>query len=221
MLHRMANAAEFRCRLCLVTPPDYSSDAFAPRVADALAGGDVASLIITAPHNDATALQAAAEALVPIALNRGVAALIHNDTRVAARTKADGVHIDTGAADVAAALESLRNRKIVGAGGIRSRHEALEIGNVEPDYLFFGRLDGDFTDGIFPRARELAAWWSQVTVIPAMVMGGRELASVEEAASDGIGFVALASAVWNDPRGPRAAVAEANDRLALVREPAE
>jgi thiamine-phosphate pyrophosphorylase len=216
----MANPADIRCRLCLVTPPAYDAEAFAPQLANALAGGDVASLIITADGKDPHALQRAAEVLVPIAEARGVAALIHNDTRIAARTKADGVHIDTGGEDVAAALEAFRNKKIVGVGNAHSRHEALELAELEPDYLFFGRLDGDTADGIFPTALDLASWWSSVTIIPAIVMGGRKLASVDEAAANGIEFVALSSAVWDDPRGPSATVAEVAERLAKVQEPA-
>lgn len=216
----MANPADPRCRLCLVTPPAYDAAAFAPRLADALAGGDVASFIISASIDDPASLQRVAEKLVPIAEARGVAALIHNDTRVAARTNADGVHIDTGREDLAAAMESLRKKKIVGAGNVSSRHDAMELAEVEPDYLFFGRLDGDMADAIFPKALELAAWWSQVTVIPAIVMGGRALGSVDEAAREGIEFVALSAAVWTDPRGPAAAVAEVAERLASVREPA-
>ena len=216
----MANPADIRCRLCLVTPPAYDADAFASRLADALAGGDVASLIITADEKDPTALQRAAEALVPIAEARGVASLIHNDTRIAARAKADGVHVDTGREDLAAALEAFGKKKIVGAGNARSRHEALEFAELEPDYLFFGRLDGDTDDGIFPAALDLAAWWSSVTIIPAIVMGGRKLASVDEAAANGIAFVALSSAIWDDARGPAAVVAEVAERLAMVREPA-
>ena len=216
----MANPSDIRCRLCLVTPPAFDADSFAPRLADALAGVDVASLIITAHGKDPTAMQRAAEALAPIAEARGVASLIHNDTRIAARTRADGVHIDTGGEDLAAALEAFRKKKIVGAGNARSRHEALELAELEPDYLFFGRLDGDTADGIFPAALDLAAWWSSVTIIPAIVMGGRKLASVDEAAANGIAFVALSSAIWNDARGPAAAVAEVAERLAMVREPA-
>ena len=51
-----------------------------------------------------------------------------------------------------------------------------------------------------------------------MIMGGRTLASVAEAAREGIEFVALCRAVWDDPRGPAAAVAEAEERLAASRE---
>jgi thiamine-phosphate pyrophosphorylase len=216
----MSNAADTSCRLCLVTPPDYEPAAFAGALAEGLAGGDVASLIITAPRGKPADHQRAAELLVPVAARRGVAALIHNDTRTCERTKADGVHIDGGIADLRAALGALRGRKIVGAGGVPSRDDAMAMGEAGADYLFFGRLDGDTADDIFPKALDLAAWWASVTVIPAMVMGGRTVASVATAARNGIDFVVLSSAVWGDRRGPRAAVADAVELLAMAREAA-
>src|SRR5919198_483541 len=120
------------------------------------------------------------EAEAPIAVARGVAAIIHNDTRIVGRTGADGVHVDGGAADLADAVAALRKKKIVGAGGIRSRHEAMLAGESDPDYLFFGRLDGDNGPEIFDKSLELAAWWSSLFVIPAIVMGGNMVASVAE-----------------------------------------
>src|SRR6478736_5607943 len=108
----MPEAEKSRCRLCLVTP----------------LGVDPA---------DPNVLQRMAEGLVPIAAARGVATLIHNDTRIVGRTGADGVHIDSGAADLAEAAAALRRKKIVGAGGVRSRHEAMLAGESDPDYVFF------------------------------------------------------------------------------------
>ena len=210
----MANDIASRCRLCLVAPAGVDAGTFAPRVADALSGGDVASLIIAAHPTDPAALQKAAEAFVPIAQEAGAAAIVHGDTRIVGRSKADGVLVDGGLADLAAALAALHPKRMVGAAGLTSRHEALAAGEAAPDFLFFGRLDGDSGDGIFPKALDLAAWWSDVTVIPAIVMGGKTLASVREAAEAGIEFVALSKAVWDDPRGARAAVAEACERLA-------
>ena len=207
----MAEAS--RARLCLVTPAVGDPAGFAPRLADALSGGDVATLIVTAA---AANLQALAEAAVPLAQARDVAVLVHNDTRVAGRAKADGVHVDSGIADLRDAVATLRPRRIVGAGGFMTRHDAMLAGEADPDYLFFGRLDGDTEDGIFPKALDLAAWWSSVFVIPAIVMGGKAIASVDEAAAAGIEFVALRDAVWSHPGGPSAAVAEANRRLAAV-----
>lgn len=213
----MPEADAPRSRLCLVTPHDIDPEDLARRVDDALAGGDVASLIV---DGEGERLQPLAEAVVPSAQARGVAVLVRNDTRIAGRAKADGVHIDSGLADLKTAAEKLRPKLIVGAGGARARHEAMTLGEANPDYLFFGRLDGDTLDGIFPKALDLAAWWSELFVIPAIVMGGRTIASVEEAARAGVEFVALRSAVFDDPRGAAAAVEEANRRLAAVAEPA-
>src|SRR3954452_14698263 len=84
------------CRLCLVTPPVIDPQTFAPQLQAALAAGDVACLIIAPAQGSPAALQRLAEILTPPAQARGVAALIVNDTRVAGRVGADGVHVDTG-----------------------------------------------------------------------------------------------------------------------------
>jgi len=209
-----------RCRLCLVTPADHSRVDCERLVAAALSGGDVAALIITtaADATDPDWLQGVAEAVVPIAANRGVAAIVHNDTRIAGRVRADGIHIDTGPEGVAAAVDAARGKRMVGAGGVASRHDAMVNAEAEPDYLFFGLLDGDRDAEIFGKALELASWWSEVAVIPAVVMGGSAIDSVDAARDAGVDFVALRRAVWNDPRGPAAAVADANARLAVPAE---
>lgn len=211
----MPHADESRCRLSLVTPKILDVTEFGPRLDAALAGGDVASLIITASPE---ALQSAAEALSPIAQAHGVAALVHNDTRIAGRARADGVHVDADITELETAIDAFHPDRIVGAGGLRSRHDAMTVGGVDPDYLFFGRLDGDSEDGIFVAALDLAAWWSSLFVIPAVVMGGRSLESAIEAARAGIEFVALRDAVWTHPGGPGEAVAEANRLLASATE---
>jgi thiamine-phosphate pyrophosphorylase len=203
------------CRLCLVAPEIVDAATFPGQLTAALKGGDVAALILTSPDEQL------AKALVRIAQDREVAALVLDDTRLAGRAHADGIHIETGMGDLKIALEKLRGRSIVGAGGLKSRHEAMTAGEVEPDYLFFGRLVGDNAPAIFPKALDLARWWSGLFEIPAMVMGGSDLASVTEAAAAGIEFVALRSAVWEHPEGPSAAVAEANRLIrATARVPA-
>ena len=210
-----------RTRLCLVTRSAADLAALTRSVGDALSGGDVASLIVTGDPADPSFLQRAAQAFVPIAQNAGAAAMIHNDTQVAGRARADGVHVDGGMGDLRDAIASFQPKRMVGAGEIHSRHDAMAIGELGPDYLFFGRLGDEAGDGIHAASLDLAGWWSTVTVIPAIVMGGRTVASVEEAARAGVEFVALSGAVWDDPRGPRAAVAEACERLAAMAEPAE
>lgn len=203
------------CRLCLVTPVGMPPERFAPALDDALAGGDVASLIVTAASADLAAL---AEVAVPRAQAHGVAALIHNDTEIALRTGADGIHADDRRADLPALVTAHHPDRIVGIGNLTSRHQAMSAGEAEPDYVFFGRLDGDTADTIFPKAFELAAWWAGLFQIPAVVMGGAGIGSVSQALNAGIEFVALRRAVWAHPDGPGAAVAAANRLLAEARE---
>ena len=208
----MPEANEYRCRLCLVTPVGNDDDRLPALLEAALDGGDVASLIITG--TDAALAERAAK-LTPIAQARGVAVLVQNDTQIAGRAKADGLHIDTGLADLKDAIDNYRPDKIVGAGDLHTRHDAMAAGEADPDYVFFGRLDGDGDVGIYPTALDLAAWWSALFVVPAMVMGGGSPESVQQAAESGVDFVALGRAVWEHPQGPSAAVAEANRLLAL------
>jgi thiamine-phosphate pyrophosphorylase len=212
----MARVEADTCRLCLVTPSGATPDTFAAALDDALAGGAVASLIITAASADD--LARLAEAAVPIAQAHGVAALIHNDTEIALKTGADGVHIDDHRSDLPALITSLHPHGIAGVGNLTTRHDAMTAGETEPDYVLFGRLDGDMAAAIFPKALELAQWWAAFFEIPAIITGGTDLASVRQAHEAGIEFVALRRAVWEHSGGPGAAVATANRLLGRARD---
>lgn len=205
------------CRLCLVTPLGATPETVGATLEVALIGGDVASLIVTASPGELGRLAAAT---VPLAQAHGVAALIHNDREVALSTGADGVHVDDRRADLAAIVAALHPDRIAGIGNLTSRHDAMTAGEAQPDYVFFGRLDGDNGAAIFPKAFDLAEWWSALFEIPAVVMGGADLASVRQASTAGIEFVALRRAVWEHPDGPGAAVAAANRLLAETQDAA-
>ena len=77
----------------------------------------------------------------------------------------------------------------------------MEAGEIGVDYVFFGRPHGDTHDAPHPKALDLAEWWSELMEIPAVVMAGRSLDSVAEAAATGAAFVALHEAVWSHPAG--------------------
>lgn len=201
-------------RLCLVTPAEFDSVRFAPLLDAALRSGDVASLILDLAHLDAEAAASAAERLVPIAQANGVAAIIAGDWSLVQASGADGVLVAAGQAELRRAVETFHPDRIVGGGGLKTRHEAMLAGETDCDFLFFGRLDGDTSDEIFDKALDMAAWWSVVFEIPAMVMGGRVLGSVIEAVDARVEFVALRDAVWLHPDGASAAVAEANRLIA-------
>lgn len=191
-----------RTRLCLITPSPRPAD-FDSALAAALEAGDIASLLIDGDGPDTAGL-------VQTAIARDVAAIIVGGTDPG---MADGLHLEAGGTALKAARKHLGDARMLGVGGVRSRHDAMTAGEVLPDYLFFGRIDGDDTPEIHPRALELAGWWAELFEIPAMIMGGSAIGSVTEAAAAGIEFVALKRAVWDYPDGPAAAILAANRLL--------
>lgn len=201
---------EDRCRLVLIVPDAEDSATLAEQLGHALRGGDVASVIIPQYGLDDSAFQKRAELLVPVVQNAGAAALISGDTRVAGRAKADGLHLSGSMEELAETMEKFSPKLIVGTSMAKDRHTALEVGELRPDYIFFGRLDGDIKPEAHPKNLALGEWWASMVEIPCIVMGGTDLACVEAVAETGAEFVALRAAIFEAAAGPAAAVAEAN-----------
>ncbi len=198
-----------RCRIVLIASPRVPHE----RIRAALAGGDVASLILDADGLDEAAFQAFAERVVAPAQAAGVAVVIAGDSRIAGRAQADGLHVEGGKQELADAIERHQDRMMIGAGGARTRDDALELGEERPDYIFFGRFGYDTRPEPHARNLSLGAWWAEMIEIPCIVMAGSEIASVEAVAATGAEFVALSAAIFADGVDPAAAVAEANALL--------
>ncbi|MFC6490152.1 thiamine phosphate synthase [Nitratireductor sp. GCM10026969] len=200
-----------RCRLVLIAPP--TGEGMLERVDSALAGGDVASLVIPAYGADEAAFQEHAERLTRMAQARGVAAIIAGEPRMAARVGADGVHIEGTKAELAEVIGKHQAKMMVGCGGAKNRDTALELGETQPDYIFFGRFGYDGKPEPHPRNLALGEWWSQLVEIPCIVLAGADIASVDDVARTGAEFVALGNAVFAAGADPAQMVAEANARL--------
>lgn len=204
---------EDRCRLVLIVPDIADAEEKARVVGDALKGGDVASVIIPQYALDDAAFQKHAELLVPLIQDAGAAALVVDNSRVAGRVKADGLHISGNAAALADAKENHAPKMIVGGGNAMDRHHALEIGEVQPDYIFFGKIDGDIKPEAHSKNLALGEWWSSMIAIPSIVMGGQDPASALAVAEAGVEFVALREAVFADPALAATVVARVNAEL--------
>lgn len=207
------STVEDRCRLVLVAPEITDAAEAARIMADALKGGDVASVIVPQYGLSDIEFQKIAEAMVPVIQKAGAAALIAGDSRVAGRAKADGLHISGGLEPLQEAIEKFAPKLIVGGGNAQDRHHALEIGEVQPDYVFFGKLDGDIKPEAHPKNLALAEWWASMVEIPCIVMGGTDPQSVLEIAETGAEFAALRLAVFADPARAAAIVQETNALL--------
>lgn len=207
------STVENRCRLVLVAP-EIADPAEAVRImSDALKGGDVASVIVPQYGFDDSTFQKIAESLVPVIQKAGAAALVAGDSRVAGRAKADGLHIVGGVEPLAEAIEKFTPKLIVGGGNAQERHRALEMGELQPDYIFFGKLDGDIKPEAHPKNLALAEWWASMVEIPCIVMGGTDPASVLAIAEMGAEFAALRLAVFAEPERAATIIQEANALL--------
>ena len=199
-----------RCRLVLITPDLEVLSELKECVENALRGGDVASVIIPQRQMDEQTFQSFAETLVPIIQKADAAALIAGDTRVMGRVKADGVHVVGNAEDVYDAVQDFTPQKIVGGGNAKDRHAALSIGDTQPDYLFFGKIDGDIKPDAHPKNLALGQWWAEFVEVPCIVSGGTHLDSVEQVAETGCDFIALGKAVFAKPEEAALKVSEIN-----------
>lgn len=200
-----------RCRLVLIAPaPSSGEEAL---VEAALSGGDVASLIIPPYDADEAEFQARAEALTRLAQARGVAVMVAGEPRIAARVQADGVHFEGSKAELAEIIAKHQGRMMVGCGGAANRDDALELGEMQPDYIFFGRFGYDVRPEPHPRNLTLGAWWAEMIRIPCIVLAGSHTGSVVDVAKTGAEFVALGNAVFAPGADPAREVAEANALL--------
>jgi thiamine-phosphate pyrophosphorylase len=148
-----------------------------------------------------------------MAQERGIAVMIEGDTRIASRVGADGVHFEGRKPALEDLIEKFQGRMMIGAGGAKTRDDALGLGEARPDYMFFGRFGYDNTPAPHPRNLSLGSWWARMIELPCIVMAGTEIASVEAVAATGAEFVALSSAIFAEDADPAAAVAAANTLL--------
>jgi thiamine-phosphate pyrophosphorylase len=200
-------------RLTLLTPL-LGETAFVSQLEAACGAGDVAAVIARLEQADERSLIKRIKALAPAAQSHGAALLVSAPgeidlAMVAARGGADGVHIEVETDAVADLRERLKGERILGVGGVRSKHDAMAIGEAGADYLLLGEPRADGSIPPLDAVIERAAWWAEIFETPCIAYAPT-LGDVPAVAATGAEFVALGDAVWQHPQGPAEAV-----RLAL------
>lgn len=204
---------EARCRLVLSVPKHFAAAPDGGALTDLLAAGDIASIIVPGFDLDEQAYQKLVEMAVDVTRSLDVAVLAVDDTRIAARAGADGIHVTGSQPVVEDVIDKFSDKMIVGVGGVTTRHDALRRAEAQPDYIYFGRFEKDIKPAPHPKNLEIATWWAQMVEIPCIVMGGNDVETLAEAASTGADFVALSHAVFGEGKDPAAMVARANALL--------
>jgi thiamine-phosphate pyrophosphorylase len=204
-----------RCSLYLVTPLLSAADAsaFVKIFAEALSAAPIACALVRLTAGAQSNAEAALARFVRVAQDADCALLIENDVRLAARLGADGVHVAGADQDLAAAIERLRPERIVGAGSLRTRDEAMMAGEMGADYVMFGEPQGGRAMGL-TTLTERVAWWAEIFETPCVAYV-ETIEAVSELAAAGADFVALGETVWGSP-SPAAAAREAQALISVA-----
>jgi thiamine-phosphate pyrophosphorylase len=190
------------CSLYLVTPRLSAANAagFAGIFAEVLGAAPAASALVRlAPGAEGDA-KAIVGPLLRAAVSADCALILENDARLAARLGADGVHVVGAGDELDQALESLKPERIVGAGGLRTRDEAMAAGEKGADYVMFGEPRGLALELLLERVD----WWAEIFETPCVAYA-ETIEAAGRLARAGADFVALENAVWSAERPAEAA----------------
>ena len=195
-----------RCSLYLITPllSAADADAFAKVFAEVVEAAAVACVLVRLAPVTQTDAKAIVAPILRAALAADCALLVENDGRLAARLGADGVHINGAGADLIAAVESLKPERIVGAGFLRTRDEAMTAGEMGADYVMFGEPHSGAPTMELPSLAERVGWWAEIFETPCVAYADT-IAAAGALADAGADFVALGEAIWGCPSPSEAA----------------
>jgi thiamine-phosphate pyrophosphorylase len=199
-------------RLYLATPLLEDAAGLAADLPALLQGADVAAVLVRLKLVDQRTMIARIKALAPAIQNAGAALLIDGHAELVARAGADGAHLDKFEA-LQEALPSLKPDRIAGVGGLSTRHDSMAAGEAGADYVLFGEPDANGERPAVEAIAERLNWWAELFE-PPCVGYAASFAEAFEFAKAGADFVLVGDVVWNDPRGPAAALAEAERAIA-------
>ncbi len=199
------------CRLYLVSPPSIDPDQFAPRLKEALEGGDVACFQLRLKDADDATIVRAVNTLMPIAREHDVAFLLNDRPDLAAELGCDGTHVGQEDMSLDDARKVVGAQAIVGVTCHDSRHLAMEAAAAGADYIAFGAFFPTTTKEAKTVAEpEILGWWQDFIEVPCVAIGGITTKNCRELVGAGADFLAVSSGVWEHEEGPKAAVASFN-----------
>ncbi|MEY9179563.1 thiamine-phosphate pyrophosphorylase [Bradyrhizobium sp. USDA 326] len=195
-------------RLYLATPIVDDPAGLLAELPGLLASADVAAVLLRLKETDQRTMISCIKALAPPVQKAGAALLIDGHPEIVARGGADGAHL-TGLAALEEAAQSLKPDRIAGVGGLTTRHDSMSAGEMGADYVLFGEPD---KKGQRPSSQAIAErldWWAELFE-PPCVGFATSLEEAHDFAASGADFVLVGDFIWADPRGPKAALVEAD-----------
>jgi thiamine-phosphate pyrophosphorylase len=202
-------------RLYLATPVVDDPASLMAGLPGLLAGADVAAVLLRLEPTDQRTMISRVKALAPAIQVSGAALLLDGHVELVARAGADGAHL-TGIEAMEDALPTLKPDRIVGVGGLTTRHDSMAAGEAGADYVLFGEPDARGQRPSIEAIAERLQWWAELFEPPCVGFA----ASREEAgefAAAGADFVLVGDFIWNDSRGAKAALMDAEQTIRQAR----
>jgi len=193
-------------RLYLATPVVADPAPLAAHLSEILKGTDVAAVLVRLKQTDPRSMISAVKALAPSIQGAGAALLIDGHADLVARSGADGAHL-AGIAALDEALPTLRPDRIAGVGALATRHDSMNAGERGADYVLFGEPDGSGGRPSIEAIAERLGWWAELFEPPCVGYAVTREEAIEFVAA-GADFILADDLVWQDARGPAAALGE-------------
>lgn len=198
-----------------LTTPDVDDPAPLVAVLPALlAAADVAAVLLRLKPSDPRSLISRVKALAGPIQNSGAALLLDGHADLVARAGADGAHL-AGIAAMEEALPGLKPDRIVGVGALATRHDSMAAGEAGADYVLFGEPDARGHRPSVEAIAERLGWWAELFEPPCVGFAASRQEAYEFARA-GADFVLVGDCIWNDARGPAAALAEISEAIRMA-----
>jgi thiamine-phosphate pyrophosphorylase len=198
-------------RLYLATPDVDDPSSLIKSLPGLLAAADVAAVLLRLKPTDQRTMISRVKTLAPVIQDGGAALLLDGHVELVARAGADGAHL-TGIEAMEDAMPTLKPDRIAGVGGLATRHDSMAAGEAGADYVLFGEPDAQGQRPSVEAIAERLQWWAELFEPPCVGFA----ASREEAhefAAAGADFVLVGDFIWNDKRGAKAALMEAEQTI--------
>ena len=198
-------------RLYLATPVVDDPVQLMASLPGLLAAADVAAVLLRLKPTDQRTMISRVKTLAPVIQDGGAALLLDGHVELVARAGADGAHL-TGIEAMEDAMPTLKPDRIAGVGGLATRHDSMAAGEAGADYVLFGEPDAKGQRPSVEAIAERLQWWAELFEPPCVGFA----ASREEAhefAAAGADFVLVGDFIWNDKRGAKEALMEAEQTI--------
>ena len=212
----------FQTYLYLITPPNIREEnlsEFAEALEEIVDNEIISCLQIRLKDSGEIAvtndiIRTVSKTLVPIAQSNNVAVIMNDSPELASELGCDGVHIGQEDISYSKARSIMGDQAIIGVTCHTSKHLAINASELGADYVAFGAFFPTETKSPKTSAYpELLKWWSEITQIPCVAIGGITPQNCPPLLQTGVEFLAVSSGIWNHPAGHAEAVSDFEKQL--------